>query len=63
MTVSFGPDHCHGSGACAHRVPSVVACEDGYGLVRSAAREHSGGDALVQEAVERCPSPATAVTG
>ncbi|MER6525454.1 ferredoxin [Streptomyces sp. NPDC001508] len=61
MTVSPDPGPpCHASGACADRVPPVVACQDGYGLVRSA-REHSGGDALVQETAERCASQSMTV--
>ncbi|MGW3951817.1 ferredoxin [Streptomyces sp. NPDC004752] len=61
MTVSIDPNLCYGSGECAHRVPSVFAFEDGYGMVRPG-RERSGDEALVQEAAERCPSQAITVT-
>ncbi|MEU1301046.1 ferredoxin [Streptomyces shenzhenensis] len=61
MTVSIDPDLCYGSGECAHRVPSVFAFEDGYGVVRPV-RESRGDEGLVREAAELCPSQAITVT-
>ncbi|MFB7494968.1 ferredoxin [Streptomyces sp. NPDC056161] len=61
MTVSIDRNLCYGSGECAHRVPSVFAFEDGYGVVRPG-REGGEDEALVRDAAERCPSQAISVT-
>ncbi|MFE8944156.1 ferredoxin [Streptomyces sp. NPDC007856] len=61
MKVSVDRSLCYGSAECAHRAPAVFAFEDGYGVVRPG-RGESGDDPQVQEAAEKCPSQAIAIT-
>ena len=61
MKVSVDRGVCYGSAECAHRVPSVFAFEDGYGVVRPG-REGAGEDPAVREAAEKCPSQAILLT-
>ncbi|MGW5327546.1 ferredoxin [Streptomyces sp. NPDC004014] len=61
MKVSVDRAVCYGSAECAHRVPSVFAFEDGYGVVRPG-QEDAGDDPRVREAAERCPSQAVVLT-